>query len=167
MLHPIVWKSRLLFDHRGSFEKILDTNFSEIKEFTVRDIFITQSVPGVIRGMHLQVGSYSNNRIIHVCNGKVLDILIDLRPDSKQYLQISSFTLGFPAENNSIFVPSGIAHGFLTIQEATVLYLSDKPHHEAFDKGFHPLTFGHDWQIVDPIMSDRDKALPSFYDFIS
>ena len=167
MLQPIVWKSQLLFDQRGSFEKVLDANLSEIKKFTVRDIFITKSVPRVIRGMHLQVGNYSNNRIINVCSGEVLDILVDLRPDSKQYLQVTSFTLGSQAENNTIFVPAGIAHGFLTIHEAKVLYLSDKQHHAAFDKGFNPLTFGHDWQIIDPIMSDRDKALPSLEEFLS
>jgi dTDP-4-dehydrorhamnose 3,5-epimerase len=156
----------MLLDERGYFCKILDTRMIHgLPKFEIRDYFLTNSGPNVIRGMHLMNGEFANNRIIHVSKGEILDVLIDLRVVNTFQLKKSFNNLGPHCEFDTVFVPKGIAHGFSTKSEAEVIYLSDREHNKDSDIGFNPLSFGQNWEVDDPTISERDLQLPTFDKF--
>lgn len=163
------WKASKIIDNRGSFTKVLTSEaLIKIGNFKVEDYFITKSAATVIRGMHLQVDEYGSNRIIFVNEGKVEDVLIDLRDleDKNSPQRKNARHLGPEEEFDCVFVPAGVAHGFATIREAEIIYLSDKTYSAQHDKGFNPLSFSHIWEIANPILSERDGHLPSLKDFV-
>jgi dTDP-4-dehydrorhamnose 3,5-epimerase len=160
------WKSKIHIDKRGTFQKILDyEHIPSVNNFIINDIFITESKQNVIRGMHLMLNKHSNNRIIHVIDGSINDVLVDLRSSKKSYLNINAVIMG-GGRVDTVFIPAGIAHGFSTTIGAKILYLSDQPHNQDEDFGFHPFSFNYNWKIKNPILSDRDSKLPNLEAFL-
>jgi dTDP-4-dehydrorhamnose 3,5-epimerase len=162
------WKTVKIQDNRGLFTKIFTTEIlPKIKNFSVQDYFLTNSKTAVIRGMHLQVNEHANNRVIFVNHGKVEDVLIDVRNWKNEVTlpHKNSIYLGPEEEFDCVFVPAGVAHGFATIKDAEVVYLSDRNYSVAHDRGFNPLSFSHAWEVDKPVLSKRDKNLPSLKDF--
>lgn len=162
------WKTLKTQDNRGVFTKIFTAEIlPKIKNFNVQDYFLTNSKKAVIRGMHLQVNEHANNRVIFVNHGKVEDVLIDVRNwnDKAALPHKNSMYLGPEEEFDCVFVPAGVAHGFATIKDAEVVYLSDKNYSIAHDRGFNPLSFSHTWDVDRPVLSKRDENLPNLKDF--
>ena len=154
-------------DHRGSFVK----TFSSAKEesiplFKVSEVFYSKTVAGAGRGMHLQTDSSASNRIISCIEGDIFDILLDLRSSSPTYLQIDTLTMT-PSHLSSIYVPAGVAHGFIAIKNSTTHYLSDKDYQPGLDVGVNIHTLGIDFPIQEIILSQRDENLPSLEKWIS
>jgi len=165
----LYWKSTTVEDHRGMFTKIIsEQNSEQIGDFPVKDFFSTKSHKSVVRGMHLQVGKFASNRIIFVKEGTIEDVVIDLRIKTNESMKFEKSVkiLGPKEEFDCVYVPANIAHGYATLQNATILYLSNKRHSIESDQGFNPLSFSHNWQIKNPILSDRDNKLPFFRDFV-
>ena len=117
--------------------KITDANiFADSRgEFSCRPLnskWIQENISvnkiNVFRGVHLQGGKKSQSKLVRVLSGKVLDIVIDLRKDSKTYLKI--FFIELNAEKkNEIYIPAGCGHAFLSLKNNTILqYLIDKPY---------------------------------------
>lgn len=162
------WKSKQNEDNRGVFSKITTPDASEfLKKFNVQDLFLTKSRKNVIRGMHLQVKEFSSNRIIHVSKGEINDLLLDLRAgvfDKK--INRFSRRLGPQCEFDSIYVPAGVAHGFETLEESEIIYLSDKVYSFEHDTGINPLSFSFPWINTNPIISERDINLPTLEEFL-
>jgi dTDP-4-dehydrorhamnose 3,5-epimerase len=158
----IYWSSNKFLDKRGMFSKILPMEISDnLGDFMLLDAFITHSKKGVIRGMHYQSGSSAGGRIIHVLQGTINDVLLDLRLGSNTYEKTTSMELS--AENiNSVFVPANIAHGFEANTDTQILYLANKKHNPNLDTGFNPLSIKHMWSCENPTISERDLSLPNF-----
>lgn len=167
-MEVVYWKSKKSFDSRGIFSKIANEN-SVIADshfsFEIKDMFLTTSRANVIRGMHLQTSNFASNRIIHVTSGEIDDVLVDLRLNDK----INQFTekLGPDLNFDTVFVPAGIAHGYESLKDSEIIYLSDAPYSKTHDIGFNPLSFDYKWFTKSPIISDRDRDLPSFEDFVN
>jgi dTDP-4-dehydrorhamnose 3,5-epimerase len=153
-------------DQRGSFTKIFCLDWNQELNFQVGEVFYSDSHPGVLRGMHLQVRDSSNDRIISVISGSIFDVLLDLRPSSSTYLQFQKRILS-TTENFSVFVPKGVAHGFQALEQSRTLYVSSMPYNPTNDSGINPLSFGIDWPITDSILSDRDQGLPTLSKWLS
>jgi dTDP-4-dehydrorhamnose 3,5-epimerase len=147
-------------DNRGRFTKLFSTNWPEIESFSLSESFYSDSVTGVLRGMHLQTGSASNDRFISLQSGKIFDVLIDLRPQSATFLEISTVVLSVDSVA-SVFVPAGVAHGFQALEHSRTLYLSSKAHKPESDAGVDALTIDVEWPIRKSMRSDRDLSLPS------
>ena len=83
------------------------------------------STKGVLRGLHYQTGEYAQAKLVRVLDGEVLDIAVDIRPDSATYGQYEAIVLS--GENKKqFFVPRGFAHGFLVLSDtATFFYKCD------------------------------------------
>jgi dTDP-4-dehydrorhamnose 3,5-epimerase-like enzyme len=161
----IYWKTLKQIDVRGEFKKIMaDAQLGAFPAFHVHDFFLSNSQVNVIRGMHLQVNAFSSNRIIYVQEGKILDVLVDLKTQPKKPTIFSEY-LGPEEEYDAIYVPSGIAHGYEVIKQTSVVYLADKEYSPFHDKGFRYNSIDFNWHTKKPILSERDLKLPEFKDF--
>lgn len=103
---------------------------------------------GVLRGLHLQAGEFAQSKLITVVKGEVLNVVVDLRKDSRTFGQ--HFKLKLSEENKkSIFIPKGMAHGFLTLSEEAVFsYKCDAYYHPASESGilYNDDTLNIDWE---------------------
>lgn len=163
---------KVFSDTRGFFlESFSSRSFSEngIKCVFVQDNH-SKSIPkGVLRGLHFQKPPYTQSKLIRVIKGVILDVVVDLRKSSPTYGQWRSFELS-EANFAMLFVPTGFAHGFLTLQPNTeVQYKVDNfyaPNHDSGIRWNDPV-LNINWPITDPILSDKDGKLPFFSDFES
>jgi dTDP-4-dehydrorhamnose 3,5-epimerase len=119
----------------------------------------------VLRGLHFQQGEFSQAKLVRVIQGKILDVIVDLRPDSSSYGQWESFELSGD-NKNLLFVPRGFAHGFLTLTTDVLFhYLCDNYYNKASESGiiWNDPTLNIPWPLSgEPILSDKDKLLPLF-----
>jgi dTDP-4-dehydrorhamnose 3,5-epimerase len=153
-------------DHRGYFKKLFNSGWDGADSFATSEVFVSESLPGVIRGMHLQIGDSENQRLISVISGQVFDVLIDLRRNSRTYLSVQCKVLD--ADSDAIvFVPSGVAHGFQALTHATMLYLSSSVHKPEDDTGINVNSLAINWPLKNPILSERDQRLASLSDWLS
>jgi dTDP-4-dehydrorhamnose 3,5-epimerase len=161
-------KSSTHLDGRGSFRKTFakDSQNQEIF-FELAEIFYSVSKPGVFRGMHLQAKSSASMRCVTIISGRVQDVLLDLRKESETYLQKVVLDWSDNDEISSIIIPPGVAHGFLALEESTLVYASNNPHDPSLDTGVNP--FSLDLPFLDEIqeISDRDRSLPDISRWIS
>jgi dTDP-4-dehydrorhamnose 3,5-epimerase len=150
-------------DNRGTFKKLFSIKLFELQDqFSLQESFITSSIKGTTRGMHIQSGDSANWKIIVILQGLIFDVLTDLRKDSATYMQSYCQYLG---NDSALLVPPGIAHGFQSIEESTLLYMSNKLHDPIFDLGFNVNSLESKWPLDFTIQSVRDSLLPSLNEF--
>ena len=152
-------------DERGSFSEVFLTK-SVYKEFNINYVQENESISkkNVFRGMHFQKGKYSQTKMIRVVKGKVIDVICDLRKSSKTFKKIIKLELD---PHKLLFIPKGIAHGFFSLEEGTILnYKCDKFYNSKYESGFNLLDsdLNVDLKIKkeDIIISEKDKDLPVF-----
>lgn len=161
-------KSSTHLDGRGSFRKSFAKDSQvPVEIFELAEIFHSVSKPGVFRGMHLQTKRSASLRCVTIISGRVQDVLLDLRVESKTYLQKVVFDWSYKDEVASIIIPPGVAHGFLAIEESTLVYASNNHHDSNLDTGVNP--FSLDLPFLKEIheISDRDRSLPDISRWIS
>ncbi len=152
-------------DKRGSFLKILNKDLKKEFNFSVDEVFLSTSVKDVVRGMHLQNNNFPLEKIVYCNSGSILDVVIDLRPESSTYGKWETFLLE-GSTSDALFIPKGFGHGFKAISElAEILYLQSGYYNKDSELGINPLTFGYNWEIKNPIVSDRDLNLPNLSEF--
>ena len=147
------------FDNRGSFNKLFSTLENRDIHFDLKEMYFNTSNKYVLRGMHLQNKPYDLNKIIYCFSGAILDVLLDLRIDSPTYM--CSFSIELNENSNKIiYIPKGVAHGFLSLEDnSKLLYLTDNIYSEQQDSGVRWDSFGFDWPVKKPVISKRDKNL--------
>lgn len=130
----------------------------------------SQSAYGVLRGLHFQVGEMAQAKLVRVLEGKVLDVVVDLRKEEPTYGR--SFSIELSAENKKqLFVPRGFAHGFLVLSDrATFFYKCDNYYHKESERGiqYNDPQLAIDWQLEEDklILSEKDKYHPSLKNLI-
>lgn len=123
---------------------------------------------GVVRGLHFQLAPHAQTKLIRVLEGKILDVVLDLRKGSPSYGKV--YTTELSAENKlQLLVPKGFAHGYSVLSEtAEVLYKCDSFYNKAAEGGvlFNDPALAIDWKISADkmILSDKDKIYPVFAD---
>ena len=123
---------------------------------------------GVLRGLHYQKGEYSQAKLVRVIKGKVLDVAVDLRKDSKTFGQHVAVELS--AENNrQLMIPRGFGHGFSVLTPTAVFaYKCDNVYNKASEAGirFDDPALGIDWKVKpeEAVLSDKDKIFPFLKD---
>ncbi len=126
---------------------------------------------GVLRGLHFQKPPFAQAKLVRCLEGKVLDVAVDLRPNSKTYKQYVAVELS--AENKKqFFIPEGFAHGFVVLSEfATFCYKVNKFYNPEADSGiaYNDSEINVDWKIDDKHikLSDKDKKQPQINDIIN
>lgn len=157
-------------DNRGGFTKCFEKDIyanAGIK-FQLNETFASVSAKNVIRGLHFQIHN-PQAKLVCVVKGKVLDVIVDLRPDSPTYKKWISAELS--AENHkALYVPRGFAHGFVSLEDGTVmLYQCDGAYDKETDTGimFNDSEIGITWPISEDlaIHSQRDMHLMSFEEY--
>jgi len=119
---------------------------------------------GTLRGMHYQTAPLAEAKLVRCVRGAIHDVVLDLRPDSATYR--GHFGVELSAQNRlMIYVPEGVAHGFLTFDDDTeVLYQMSEfydPEHAAGVRWDDP-AFGIPWPSEVLVISDRDRTYPDF-----
>lgn len=165
---PGCWllSARTSADHRGKFVKTLQSSFLVRYglKFELHEEFYSLSKAGVVRGMHFQVPPYDHVKIVSCYVGAVLDVLVDLR-QGPGYGRVSSVQMD---EDNSlsIYIPPGIAHGFLALTDNSVMvYRTSSEYSAEYDRGVRWDSIDFNWGIDSPNVSDRDKSHPSLAHF--
>lgn len=119
---------------------------------------------GTLRGMHYQVAPKQEVKVVRCLRGCLLDVIIDLRPESETFCKY--FAVELSAENRKmLYVPEGFAHGFLTMRDDTeALYLVSEfysPEHERGVRWNDP-AFGIDWPREPSTISEKDRGWADF-----
>lgn len=155
-------------DERGLFVKTFHQEFAdELKLSRPAEEFYSISRKGVIRGMHFQVPPAATTKCVFCLHGAILDVVLDLRRHSPSFGQALAFELS-AANNQMLYLPEGCAHGFLSLaDESIVFYQMSHVYAPNHDLGIRWDSFGFAWPITAPILSARDRALPSFAEFDS
>lgn len=122
------------------------------------------STKGVFRGLHYQTGEHGQAKLVRVLSGEVLDVAVDIRPNSKTFGQHVSLILS-AEKQNQFFVPRGFAHGFLVLSDtATFFYKCDNFYNKESEGGiiFNDKTLNIDWNFPESqlIISEKDKVQP-------
>ena len=151
-------------DDRGSFSKKFSSLHANFKEFELSEVFITHSFKGVVRGMHLQINSAAYWRLMTAFTGGFFDFLIDLRKGSPTYLQEITQELK-PGYLESVLVPPGVAHGFQSLEDSKMLYLTTSPYEPHLDSGVNIDSLKVKFPLKVTSRSQRDLKLPSIKDF--
>lgn len=166
LLKPSVFR-----DHRGIFlESFSQRRFKEVTGLDVEFVQDNQSSSkkGVLRGLHFQKGKFAQSKLVRTLVGKVLDVVVDLRPGSPTFKKSFKAVLS-DKNHHQLFVPAGFAHGFLTLSETSVFaYKCDQYFNKEADAGvyYNDPVFNIDWEFPEDqiILSEKDAKLPTFKD---
>lgn len=158
---------KVFHDERGYFMESFNQNtFNQGIGQEVTFVQDNQSFSsrGVLRGLHYQTGEHAQAKLVRVLQGEVLDVAVDLRPNSKTFGQ--SYSILLSAENKKqFFVPRGFAHGFIVLSEtATFFYKCDNFYNKESEGGliYNDPSLAIDWGMPeeDLIISEKDQVLP-------
>ena len=125
-----------------------------------------QSTHGVIRGLHYQMPPHDQSKLVSVLQGKVLDVVVDIRKGSPQFGKHLAVELS--SENQKqLFIPRGFAHGYACLSETTLLaYKVDHYYNKASEASiaFDDPQLAIDWQIPNQLqkLSPKDLQHPTF-----
>lgn len=148
-------------DERGYF---LETYNQERYTPAVPTVFVqdneSHSKQGVLRGLHLQTAPHAQGKLVRVVAGEVLDVVVDVRPESDTFGQYFSQVLS--DENKiQIWIPPGFAHGFVTRSETATFAYKCTAYYEPTAEvtlAWNDPTVAIDWEVAAPILTARDQA---------
>ena len=165
----VIIKPRVFEDPRGYFfESFNQKSFEDQTGLSGKFVQDNQSFStyGVIRGLHAQAGEFAQAKLVRVLKGEVLDVAVDIRPDSPTFGKHISVRLS--AENRQqLYVPRGFLHGFSVLSEtAEFFYKCDNFYHKDAEVGimYNDQELNVDWLIPagKESVSDKDLILKNF-----
>lgn len=167
----LVLKPAVFEDPRGYFFESYNQKVFEacgLNEDFVQD---NQSLSqkGVLRGLHLQKPPYAQGKLVRVIKGAVLDVALDVRKDSLTYGK--HFDIELNEQNKTmLWIPAGFAHGFLTLADDTIFYYKCTNYYNKESEAsiqWDDAQLAIDWNISNPVLSEKDKSGTPFKDFAS
>lgn len=168
---PLVLQPKVFYDERGYFYE--SYNADAFKNAGIPDVFVQDnqslSQQGALRGLHFQAPPYAQGKLVRVIKGAVYDVIVDIRKNSPTYGQ--HYGIELTEENFTMFwVPPGFAHGFVTLKDNTIFtYKCTNVYNKASEGGllWSDPALGINWNIENPIVSDKDKVLPNIENLVS
>ena len=163
IFEPKVWN-----DARGYFVETF--NASTLPEALKSTIFVqdneAKSTRGVLRGLHYQLPPYAQSKLVRCVVGEVLDVIVDVRPNSATYGKHLSVILN-EINKKQLFVPHGFAHGYAVLSDTAIFaYKCDQYYAPQQEGGlkYDDVSLGINWilPLGDMIVSDKDQKLPNF-----
>lgn len=124
------------------------------------------SQKGTVRGLHFQRGEFAQAKLVRVIQGKVLDVIVDIRRDSPTFGEVYSTILD-GKRNNLMYVPAGFAHGFSVLEDSIFAYKCSNYYHKESEGGilWNDSALDIDWQVDEPITSEKDGIWPTLEEF--
>ena len=170
----LLLRPRIFRDQRGYFVETYNQRAAAELGVTASFVQDNQShslKAGTVRALHFQVPPKPQAKLIHVLRGSIYDVAVDLRVGSPYYGRWMAETLTANS-GEQLFIPRGFAHGFCTLEPDTeVAYKVDEYYAPECEQGiiWNDPTLAIAWPAVsrDPVLSDRDRVLKRFADFVS
>lgn len=158
----LVIEPKIFLDSRGSFCEAW--NLKKLKDLCFLDLNFVQenqssSKIGVLRGLHYQLQS-PQGKLVRVAHGSVLDVIVDLRKSSPSFGKY--FSIELSSDNNKqLWIPPGIAHGFLTLKNNTKFIYQTTEYYDSDDEytiSWNDQSLNIDWKLNGsvPLISDKD-----------
>jgi dTDP-4-dehydrorhamnose 3,5-epimerase len=164
-LRPKVWA-----DTRGYFFESFRKDILE--KAGIRDNWLQEnqsfSKKNTVRGLHFQRSDFAQAKLVRVISGRVLDVVVDLRGNSKTFGSV--YTIELNAEtHNMLYIPTGFAHGFSVLEDTVFSYKCSNYYNKESEGGllWSDKDLSIDWKVNAPILSERDETWPTFKEFIS
>tara|TARA_B100000945_G_C20354480_1_gene583929 strand:- start:766 stop:1278 length:513 start_codon:yes stop_codon:yes gene_type:complete len=159
----LIVKTNIYKDHRGFFKEVEKSRI--LKKKFIFDC-VSFSKKNTLRGLHLQKEN-SQAKLITVVQGKILDVVVDLRKKSKTYGKYFSIEMSHKSDF-SLFIPEGFAHGFMCLSKTcTVYYKCTNYRHQKSEitLKWNDKDLKIKWPIKKPILSKKDKNGMSFAEY--
>jgi dTDP-4-dehydrorhamnose 3,5-epimerase len=160
-------------DARGFFSEVFrerDWREAGLVGSFVQDNHSLSAPVGTLRGLHYQIAPFAQDKLVRVVRGRILDVAVDLRRSSATFGRYAATELS--ADNwRQAFVPTGFAHGFVTLEADTeVLYKVTAPYSPEHDRGlaYDDPEVGVAWGLPQDgaLLSDRDRRWPRLRDLV-
>ncbi len=165
-------KPKVFGDERGYFFESFNANkFTDTTGLIVDFVQDNQSKSNsnVLRGLHFQSPPYAQDKLVRVVQGSVLDVVVDIRPRSITYGEHFKIKLD-AIQHHMMFVPKGMAHGFLSLEDDTIFTYKCTDYYHPETEGcilWNDSSLNIDWNVSNPIISDKDKLGETFKEFKS
>jgi len=161
-------------DERGSFhETFNDILFKKVSGQKVNFVQDNQSTSsfGVLRGLHYQLGKMAQAKLVRAVEGRILDVVVDMRKESETFGKHFSVILD-DISKKQLFITRGFAHGFITLSPTSKFaYKCDNFYDKNSEQGiiYNDATLQLDWHLPNDklIISEKDLKLPSFLEAIA
>lgn len=162
VFEPTVYK-----DPRGYFYESYNENTFKAAGINYKFVQDNQSKSsyGVLRGLHFQKEPYAQTKLVRALQGNILDVAVDLRPNSPTFKQHVAIVLS--GENfKQLLIPKGFAHGFVVLSETAIItYKCDEFYNPQSDAGviYNDSDLNINWTIPekDILLSTKDAKLPT------
>jgi dTDP-4-dehydrorhamnose 3,5-epimerase len=170
----LLLKPRYFHDARGYFVETFNARAAReagLKADFVQDNQALSLKRGTVRALHFQLPPRAQAKLVRVFRGSIYDVAVDLRAGSPSYGRWVAATLTAQG-GDQIFVPRGFAHGYCTLEDNTeVAYKVDDYYAPDNERGliWDDPSLGIGWPVAaaDAVLSDKDRKLPRFADFVS
>jgi dTDP-4-dehydrorhamnose 3,5-epimerase len=159
---------RIFKDERGIFFESFRQDI--LQKEGINETFLQDnqsfSHKNVLRGIHFQKKPYEQGKLVRVVIGKVLDLAVDLRPESATFGMYQSVILD-AERNNMLYIPPGFGHGFLSLEDCILQYKCTAYYHPGADSGivWNDPDLNIQWGIQNPVISQKDAGLSTFQSF--
>ena len=166
---PLIIEPKVFGDNRGYFFESFSLRDFEANVGPVNFVQDNESLSakkGVLRGLHFQKGEAAQAKLLRVVQGSVLDVAVDIRPDSPTYGK--SVCVVLSGENKrQFYIPRGFAHGFLVLEDNTIFQYKCDNFYEPEAEGSYAWNspdLAIDWGVSpdEVILSEKDKKAPVF-----
>jgi len=165
----LIIEPRVFEDERGCFFESWSKDAFENAGLDINFVQDNQSLSskGVVRGLHFQNPPFAQGKLVQVLKGSVLDVAVDIRENSASYGKHVSVLLS--GENKTMFwIPPGFAHGFSTLEDNTMFSYKCSGIYNKESEGslmWNDTDLNIDWQIKNPIISEKDQNSELFTNF--
>lgn len=169
----VVVKPVVFTDNRGYFYETYNVN--KYKDLGITNNFVqdneSKSNFGTIRGLHSQIGEFAQAKLVRAQQGKVLDVVVDIRKNSKTFGKY--FSIELSDENKlQLMIPRGFLHGFSVLSETAIFcYKCDNFYNKESERAvlWNDIDLNIDWKIDKnkAIVSEKDKNNMTFREFIN
>ena len=160
-----IFKSSIYKDKRGYFKEVYKKK--KLKNQQLIFHCTSSSKKNVLRGLHLQTKN-SQAKFLTVIKGRVFDVLVDLRKNSKTFGKYYSIILSNQSSYSSIYIPEGFAHGFFCLDKENIVYYGCSNYRQKdYEIGilWNDEDLKINWPIKKPILSDKDSKNISFKEY--
>jgi dTDP-4-dehydrorhamnose 3,5-epimerase len=161
----LIWERSSYKDNRGYFRELFLKK--KIKKDYIFD-YLSLSKKNVVRGLHLQLNN-PQGKLITVLNGKIFDVALDCRKNSKTFGKYFTIFLS-EKDNKSVYIPEGFAHGFCSLTDNSILHYKCTTYRDQKSETgilWNDETLKIKWPIKKPIISLKDKKNLKFDDFLN